>query len=73
MRRLWITADLDGSAEEAWELLVDPGQWPRWGPSVIAARVDGGVLAPGATGQVTTAVFVCPGSSTNGGRVGVKR
>ena len=58
MRQLWVTADLEGPAEEAWDLLVDPAQWPRWGPSVRSATVEGGALAPGSTGQVTTALGV---------------
>ena len=54
MRRLWVTSDFDVPAEQMWDLLVDPRQWPRWGPSVRGAVVDGGVLSTGATGTVTT-------------------
>lgn len=44
----------------AWGLLVDLEQWPRWGPSVRRAALDGGarVLSAGAQGTVWTVVGV---------------
>lgn len=46
--------------EVVWRLLTDVGQWPRWGPSVRRAELDGGgsLLNSGATGTVWTAVGV---------------
>lgn len=40
--------------ERVWDLLVDVRWWPRWGPSVRCAELDGGAtrLGPGATGRV---------------------
>lgn len=58
MRRLWVTRELEAPAPRAWEVLVDPDQWPRWGPSVTAATVEGSVLRQGSRGTVTTAVGV---------------
>jgi uncharacterized protein YndB with AHSA1/START domain len=39
-----------------WDVLVDVGQWPRWGPSVTGARLDAPAdgLRLGATGRVHT-------------------
>lgn len=37
-----------------WALLANPADWPRWGPSVVAAQVEGGRLRPGGRGTVTT-------------------
>lgn len=44
--------------ETVWRLLVDLDSWPRWGPTVTAARLDDGgrVLAPGVRGAVRTPV-----------------
>ena len=52
--------DVDAPAAAAWEQLVDLRCWPRWGPTVRAARLDDGsqVLSAGATGSVQTAVGV---------------
>lgn len=54
----WTTTEVDAPASEVWELLADPSMWPRWGPSVRRATIDGGELRTGATGTVTTAVGV---------------
>lgn len=62
MRTLWVSADVEAPAAEAWGLLVDPARWPVWGPSVRSATVDGdGVLRAGVTGSVRTALgFTLP-------------
>lgn len=56
MRHLWARRDIDAACEVVWRLLVSPEQWPKWGPSVRSAAVDGGVLRAGARGTVTTAL-----------------
>ena len=58
MKQRWVTAEIDAPAAIAWGLLVDLDAWPRWGPSVRRASVDGGVLAAGARGTVATALGV---------------
>lgn len=48
--------DVDASPDAVWDLLVTVSQWPRWGPSVRRAVLDGGEdrLSAGATGRVWT-------------------
>ncbi len=58
MRHLWVTAAIDAPASEVWDLLVDPAAWPRWGPSVRRASVEGGTLELGARGTIETALGV---------------
>ena len=58
MKRLWVWREVDAPVAALWALLVDVEQWPCWGPSVRAAAIDGGQLALGATGTVTTIVGV---------------
>ncbi len=45
---------IDAPADLAWEQLIDLRWWPRWGPTVRAARLDDGsyLLSAGATGAV---------------------
>jgi len=58
MRRLYTSIEVDAPAALLWGLLVDLDLWPRWGPSVRNATVDGGVLMMGARGCVVTALGV---------------
>lgn len=58
VRRLWAHRDVDAPASSVWAVLTDVSQWARWGPSVRHAELDVGVLGPGATGTITTAVGV---------------
>ena len=58
MKQRWVTAEIDAPAPTVWGLLVDLDAWPRWGPSVRRASVEGGVLAAGARGTVTTSLGV---------------
>ncbi|MFW5470554.1 SRPBCC family protein [Knoellia sp. CPCC 206435] len=53
---LTLGIDVDAPADVAWDLLVRVDQWPRWGPTVRRAVVDGGAdrIAAGATGTVWT-------------------
>lgn len=50
--------DIGASPATVWRLLVDLEQWPRWGPSVRRAELDGGgrELTAGARGTVWTAL-----------------
>ncbi|ETA05475.1 MULTISPECIES: SRPBCC family protein [Gordonia] len=41
--------------EAVWATITDVNAWPRWGPTVTGARVNGDVeLASGARGTITT-------------------
>ncbi|AZZ83801.1 polyketide cyclase [Gordonia alkanivorans] len=41
--------------EAVWAAITDVNAWPRWGPTVTGARVNGDVeLASGARGTITT-------------------
>jgi hypothetical protein len=51
-RRLWVTRVVDAPAGQAWELLTCVPAWPSWGPLISGARIDGGVVACGARGEV---------------------
>lgn len=58
MRQWWVSTVIEAPAATVWELLVDLDAWPRWGPSVRRASVEGGVLAAGARGKVVTVVGI---------------
>ncbi len=51
---------IPASPTAVWRVLVDVGEWPRWGPSVRRATLDDGTteLSAGARGTVWTAVGV---------------
>ncbi|MFC7490304.1 MULTISPECIES: SRPBCC family protein [unclassified Knoellia] len=55
---LTLGLDVAAAPETVWDLLVHVDQWPRWGPTVRRAQVDGsgGRIGPGATGTVWTPV-----------------
>jgi hypothetical protein len=50
--------DVAVAGERAWRELIEIANWPRWGPTVRAARLHGGGdrLYAGATGAVQTPV-----------------
>jgi hypothetical protein len=52
VRKRWVSVDVDAPSGVVWDLLVDVEAWPRWGPSVRGATVEGGALALGARGRV---------------------
>ncbi|MDZ7678237.1 MAG: SRPBCC family protein [Acidimicrobiales bacterium] len=58
MRQLWVSTEIDAPAAAVWGLLVDLDAWPRWGPSVRRASIEGGALAAGAHGKVQTALGI---------------
>lgn len=35
-----------------WDILVDLDYWPRWGPTVRRAEIEGGLLTLGVSGRV---------------------
>lgn len=53
---LTLGIDVDAPADVAWDLLVRTDLWPRWGPTVRRAVVDGAAdrIHAGATGTVWT-------------------
>jgi hypothetical protein len=42
------------AAEDAWRLLIDTQQWPRWGPSVSEVACDHRFIGPDSKGRVKT-------------------
>lgn len=54
MKKLWTHQDIDASAADAWSILTNTEHWPKWGPSVRSAKLDGARLESGATGTLTT-------------------
>lgn len=58
MKRLWTRREIDAPAEVLWQLLIDPREWPRWGPSLRSARLDGATFETGATGTIRTVMGV---------------
>ncbi|MCU1370051.1 MAG: hypothetical protein JWO77_1245 [Ilumatobacteraceae bacterium] len=54
MKQLWVSREIDAPAGVVWDILVDVDAWPRWGPSIRSASVEGGALAAGATGRIQT-------------------
>ena len=53
-----VDREIPVAPETVWRLLIDVGQWPRWGPSVRRATLDDGAthLSEGARGTVWTTV-----------------
>lgn len=58
MRQCWTWSEIDAPASTLWSLLTDLDAWPRWGPSVRRASVEGGELSRGAHGKVVTSVGI---------------
>jgi uncharacterized protein YndB with AHSA1/START domain len=54
---MWtVSRRIQTPADAVWQLLVDLDDWPRWGPTVQRAELDGGVLTFGTKGRVWTPV-----------------
>ncbi len=58
MKKLWTHRDIEAPAEILWDLLIDPQQWPSWGPTVRGVELQSEQLELGSTGIVTTVVGV---------------
>lgn len=60
MRRVEVSRTIAAPADAAWVVLTDVGVWPRWGPTVRSARIDGGgnTIAASSTGTVETVAGV---------------
>jgi hypothetical protein len=54
VKQLWVRHDIDAPRTVLWELLVTLEDWPRWGPTVRGAMLDGPDLRLGSRGVVTT-------------------
>lgn len=52
---LQVARHVDADAARVWAVLVDSSLWPRWGPSVRRATLDGPALELGCTGRVWAA------------------
>ncbi|MGE2736245.1 SRPBCC family protein [Mycolicibacterium vaccae] len=56
---MWtVSRDIPAPADTVWQILVDLEAWPRWGPTVARASLDGPGFELGATGRVWTPVGV---------------
>jgi uncharacterized protein YndB with AHSA1/START domain len=57
---MWtVSRRLSASPEAAWQVLTDLDAWPRWGPSVTRAELDGAdQLGQGVSGRVWTPLGV---------------
>lgn len=47
--------DLEAPSAQAWRLLIDTREWPRWGPSVRGVDSRQRLIGPGVQGRVQTA------------------
>ena len=55
MMRPSARRDVAADPATVWQILTDLDRWPEWGPTVRSACLDdGGVLAAGSRGTVTT-------------------
>lgn len=54
--RIVIGLTIDCTAEDAWRLLTDTQQWPRWGPSVVRVSCEQRYIGPDSKGRVKTAL-----------------
>ena len=56
---MWtVSRPVQAPSGTVWKLLVDVDAWPKWGPSVVRAELDRGVLTLGTRGRVWTPVGV---------------
>ena len=56
---MWtVDRRIEAPADVVWRIVVDLDAWPQWGPTVVAADLDGEPFQAGATGRVWTPVGV---------------
>ena len=56
---MWkVHRDVGAAPDVVWRILTDLDAWPRWGPTVARAELDGSALLLGATGRVWTPVGI---------------
>lgn len=53
-----VSRRIAAPSDEVWRILVDLDYWPRWGPTVSRAEIDGDLLTLGTTGKVWTPVGI---------------
>jgi hypothetical protein len=58
MKRRWSSREISAPLEVMWELLVDIGRWPEWGPSVRHATLSTSRLELGSRGTVRTVLGI---------------
>jgi hypothetical protein len=57
--QMWtVSRNVEASADAVWHVLTDLDAWPKWGPTVAGAELDGSGFELGATGRVWTPVGV---------------
>jgi uncharacterized protein YndB with AHSA1/START domain len=54
--RMVISLAIRCTAEDAWKLLTDTQQWPRWGPSVARVSCAQRYIGPDSEGRVKTSL-----------------
>jgi uncharacterized protein YndB with AHSA1/START domain len=52
--KIVIEMTIHCAREDAWRLLIDTQQWPRWGPSVSTVACDHRFIGPDSKGRVKT-------------------
>lgn len=56
---MWtVSRDIPAPADTVWRILTDLDAWPRWGPTVSGATLDGAGFVRGAAGRVWTPVGI---------------
>jgi hypothetical protein len=55
---IFVERKFSVSPEQAWDLLTDTAQWPKWGPSVKGVFCDQRVIRCGSRGRVRLPVGV---------------
>ncbi len=56
---MWtVSRNVEAPADTVWNVLTDLDAWPKWGPTVARAKLDGAAFEFGARGRVWTPVGV---------------
>jgi len=51
-RRLVVRRAVDAPRASVWDVLIDTGRWPEWGPSISAVESSARHIQAGTTGRV---------------------